>query len=175
MSERGVIDSLGQQVRKEIQSKRTATDGCRSNAMSHKPELENESTQQQPDDGSETNAVSKKTHHRGTGLTHQEHNAVGSKVKSKGDFLLGALSGVAAAVIAPLFTKQLRPVVRGAIKGGIVTGRYVQRAAEGVVEDFQDITAEAKAELAEQEAVKPEVGKEKTAKGKAPKEEQGKA
>jgi hypothetical protein len=138
--------------------------------MSHKPEVENESTQQQPSDGSETNAVSKKTHH-GNDSTHQQSDAGGSKVKSKGDFLLGALSGVAAAVIAPLFTKQLRPVVRGAIKGGIVTGRYFQKVAEGVVEDLQDITAEAKAELADQEAVKQEAGKEKTAKGKAPKED----
>ena len=142
--------------------------------MSHKIEEGNELAQQQPRDGSESKAVSKKTHH-GNDSTHQQRDAGGTKIKSKGDFLLGALSGVAAAVIAPLFTKQLRPVVRGAIKGGIVTGRYVQKVAEGVVEDFQDITAEAKAELAEQEAVKPEVGKEKTAKGKSPKEEQGKA
>jgi hypothetical protein len=74
--------------------------------------------------------------------------------KSKGVFLLGALSGIAAAVVAPLFTKQLRPVVRGAIKGGIVTGRYVQKVAEGVVEDFQDITAEAKADIAKDETPK---------------------
>jgi Protein of unknown function (DUF5132) len=74
--------------------------------------------------------------------------------KAKSGFWMGALSGLAVAVVAPLFTKQLRPVVRGAIKGGIVTGRYVQKVAEGVVEDFQDITAEAKAEIAKDEAGK---------------------
>jgi hypothetical protein len=42
--------------------------------------------------------------------------------------------------------------VRGAIKGGIVSGRYIQKLAEGVAEDFQDITAEAKADLAKKEA-----------------------
>ena len=64
---------------------------------------------------------------------------------------MGAASGVVAAFFAPLLTKQLRPVVRGAIKGGIVTGRYVQKVAEGVVEDLQDITAEAKAQLAQEQ------------------------
>jgi hypothetical protein len=88
----------------------------------------------------------------------QERNAndgkPGDKPAGKGRFFAGAISGVAAAVIAPLFTKQLRPVVRGAIKGGIVTGRYVRKVAEGVVEDFQDITAEAKAELAKEDTDK---------------------
>jgi sensor domain CHASE-containing protein len=66
---------------------------------------------------------------------------------SKGGFLWGAVSGIAVAAAAPLFSKQLRPAVRGAIKGGIATGRYVQKISQGVREDLQDLTAEAKADL----------------------------
>ena len=62
-------------------------------------------------------------------------------------FFLGAASGLAAAFALPLFGKQARPVVRGAIKGGIAAGRYVQRVASTVKEDVQDITAEARADL----------------------------
>jgi hypothetical protein len=89
-----------------------------------------------------------------TELSQQAPNGKGEAAKSKSGFLMGAFSGVAVAVLAPLFTKQLRPVVRGAIKGGIVTGRYVQKVAEGVVEDLHDITAEAKAEIAKDETPK---------------------
>jgi hypothetical protein len=74
--------------------------------------------------------------------------------RNKQGFVIGALSGAAFAVLAPFFTKKLRPVVRSAIKGGIVTGRYVQKVAEGVVEDLQDITAEARAEIAKDESSK---------------------
>jgi Protein of unknown function (DUF5132) len=62
-------------------------------------------------------------------------------------FFWGAASGLAAAFALPLFGRQARPVVRGAIKGGIIAGRYVQKAASSVKEDVQDITAEAKADL----------------------------
>jgi hypothetical protein len=89
----------------------------------------------------------------------EQQNCGGSKPRGKGGFVAGALSGAAFAVLAPLFSKRLRPVVRRAIKGGIVTGRYVQKVAEGVVEDFQDITAEARAEIAKNEAAKDEAGK----------------
>jgi hypothetical protein len=65
----------------------------------------------------------------------------------KSRFFWGALSGVAFAAVAPLFGKPLRPVVRGAIKGGIASGRYVRKLAEGMKEDLQDLSAEAKAEL----------------------------
>jgi hypothetical protein len=65
----------------------------------------------------------------------------------KSRFFWGALSGVAFAAAVPLLGKQLRPVVRGAIKGGIASGRYVRKVAEGVKEDLQDLSAEAKADL----------------------------
>jgi hypothetical protein len=66
---------------------------------------------------------------------------------SKGVFFWGAASGLALAVAAPLLGRQARPVVRGAIKGGILAGRYVQKTASSLKEDVEDITAEAKADL----------------------------
>ncbi len=66
---------------------------------------------------------------------------------TKGVFLWGAASGLALAFAAPLLNRQARPVVRGAIKGGILASRYVQKAAAGIKEDVQDMTAEAQADL----------------------------
>lgn len=66
---------------------------------------------------------------------------------TKGVFFWGAASGLALAIAAPLLNRQARPVMRGAIKGGILASRYVQRAASGIKEDVQDLTAEAKADL----------------------------
>jgi hypothetical protein len=85
----------------------------------------------------------------------QTPNKAGEKENASSDghrggksvFFWGAASGLAAAFALPLFGKQARPVVRGAIKGGIVAGRYVQRVASTVKEDVQDIAAEAKADL----------------------------
>jgi hypothetical protein len=73
-----------------------------------------------------------------------EKNTRGS---SKKVFFWGAASGLAVAVAAPLLGKQARPAVRGAIKGGLLAGRYVQRVASSVKEDVQDLTAEAKSDL----------------------------
>src|SRR5438445_10628253 len=67
----------------------------------------------------------------------------GGKASEKGRtgnsrFFWGALSGVVVAAVAPLLGKPLRPVIRGAIKGGIASGRYIRKVAEGVREDLQD-------------------------------------
>ena len=62
-------------------------------------------------------------------------------------FFWGAASGLALAFAAPLFGKQARPLVKGAIKGGMAAGRYVQRVSSTVKEDVQDLAAEAKADL----------------------------
>jgi hypothetical protein len=70
-------------------------------------------------------------------------------------FFWGALSGLAVAVAAPVLGRQARPAVRGAIKGGLVAGRYFQRVTSSVKEDLQDMTAEAKADL---DVEKPEPG-----------------
>jgi hypothetical protein len=75
-------------------------------------------------------------------VIENEQRHAGRKV-----FFLGAASGLAFALVAPLFGKQARPAVRGAIKGGMVAGRYVKRVASSVKEDIQDIAAEAKSDL----------------------------
>ena len=66
---------------------------------------------------------------------------------SKKLFFLGAASGLTLAMTAPLFGKQARPAVRGAIKGGLLAGRYFQRVATSIKEDVQDLTEEAKSDL----------------------------
>jgi hypothetical protein len=84
---------------------------------------------------------------------------------SKGTFFWGAASGLALAVAAPLLGRQARPAMRGAIKGGILASRYVQRVASGVKEDVQDLSAEAAAELDEEETPRAEEGPTKRKKG----------
>jgi hypothetical protein len=74
---------------------------------------------------------------------HTETNSHGSKKL----FFWGAASGLALAVTAPLLGKQARPAVRGAIKGGLLAGRYFQGVASSIKEDVQDLTAEAKTDL----------------------------
>jgi hypothetical protein len=74
---------------------------------------------------------------------HDEKNTRGSKKL----FFWGAASGLALAVTAPLLGKQARPAARGAIKGGLLAGRYFQRVASSIKEDVQDLTAEAKSDL----------------------------
>lgn len=58
-------------------------------------------------------------------------------------YLAGTASGIVLALAAPF----LRPVMRRAIKGGILVGRYARQVGSGMKEDFEDIVAEAEAEL----------------------------
>ena len=58
-------------------------------------------------------------------------------------YLLGAASGVAFALFAPMF----RPAARSAVKGGIQLGRYAKKVASNVKEEFEDIAMEAQADL----------------------------
>jgi hypothetical protein len=61
----------------------------------------------------------------------------------KSAYLLGAASGVAFALFAPMF----RPAAKKAIKGGIKVGRYAKKVASNVKEEFEDLAVEAKADL----------------------------
>jgi hypothetical protein len=65
----------------------------------------------------------------------------------KSVFFWGAASGLALAFAAPLVGRQAKPLVKGAIKGGIAAGRYVQKVSSTVKEDVQDLAAEARADL----------------------------
>ena len=62
-------------------------------------------------------------------------------------FFLGAASGQVVAFFAPVFSNQVRPVARGVVKSAIKVGQQVQRTAAGLKEEFEDIAAEAKAEI----------------------------
>jgi hypothetical protein len=58
-------------------------------------------------------------------------------------YLIGAASGLVLALAAPF----LRPVMRSAVKGGILAGRYARQVGSNMKEEFEDIVAEAEAEL----------------------------
>ena len=62
-------------------------------------------------------------------------------------FFLGAASGLVVAFFAPAFSRQLRPLARGVVKSAIKVGQQVQRTVVGLKEEFEDIAAEAKAEI----------------------------
>jgi hypothetical protein len=63
-----------------------------------------------------------------------------------GAYLMGAASGLLLALAAPL----LRPVMRSAVKGGILAGRYARQVGANMKEGFEDLVAEAEAELDEE-------------------------
>jgi hypothetical protein len=58
-------------------------------------------------------------------------------------YLMGAASGLVLALAAPF----LRPVMRSAVKGGILAGRYARQVGSGLKEEFEDIVAEAQSDL----------------------------
>jgi ABC-type protease/lipase transport system fused ATPase/permease subunit len=72
-------------------------------------------------------------------------------------FILGAASVTVMRATAPLIGRTLRPVVRTAVREGMLLRRQVQAAAQEAWQDVQDITAEAQAELD-----RPAKGDEKT-------------
>jgi Protein of unknown function (DUF5132) len=61
----------------------------------------------------------------------------------KSAYLWGAASGIALAVFAPL----LRPAAKSVVKGGIMVGRYATKVGTSLKEEFEDIAAEAQADL----------------------------
>ena len=94
-------------------------------------------------------------------MSHEQTEAASSGAKAKrgimsspkSAYVWGAASGVALAIFAPMF----RPAARNAVKGGIKVGRYAKKVASHVKEEFQDIAAEAQADLEREE--NPETGK----------------
>ena len=58
-------------------------------------------------------------------------------------YLVGAASGLVLALAGPL----LRPAIRSAVKGGIIVGRYARQVGSSMKEEFEDVVAEAEAEL----------------------------
>ena len=66
-----------------------------------------------------------------------------SRSNGKGAFFWGAASGIAVMLAAPL----LRPAAKTIVKAGIRVGRQAQQVGESLKEEFQDIAAEARAQL----------------------------
>jgi ABC-type protease/lipase transport system fused ATPase/permease subunit len=62
-------------------------------------------------------------------------------------FILGAASVTVMRAAAPLIGRTLRPVVRTAVREGMLIRRQMQAVAQEAWQDVQDITAEAQAEL----------------------------
>src|SRR5258708_27385936 len=58
-------------------------------------------------------------------------------------YLMGGASGFVLALAAPF----LRPVMRSAVKGGILVVRYARQVGSSMKEEFEDIVAEAEADL----------------------------
>jgi hypothetical protein len=73
----------------------------------------------------------------------------------KGNAVSGLLIGIGAAVLAPVVLPILasiaKPVAKAAVKGGIMLYEKGKEAVAEAGEMFEDIVAEAKAELAEEQ------------------------
>ena len=78
------------------------------------------------------------------GGTSQKKDSVVTKPTGvKSAYLWGAASGLALAVFAPM----LRPTAKAVVKGGIKVGRRAKKVGFSLKEEFEDIAAEAQAEL----------------------------
>ena len=62
-------------------------------------------------------------------------------------FVVGAASAAVLKAVAPALGNVARPLLREAIKGGILLGRQVQTVVQEAWQDVEDITAEAKADI----------------------------
>lgn len=71
-------------------------------------------------------------------------------------FLLGAASVVVLKAIAPALGTVARPLLREAIKGGILLTRQVQAVVQEAWQEVEDLTAEAQAEVDQEHPKGPE-------------------
>ena len=67
-----------------------------------------------------------------------------------GVFALGVGAALAARAIAPALGRWARPVVRGAVKQGIILSQGTQVRVAGLREDLEDLVAEARDEMRRQ-------------------------
>jgi hypothetical protein len=66
-------------------------------------------------------------------------------------FVLGAASMSLLRATTPLLRRTLRPIVRTAVKEGVVIRRGVQAVVQEARQDIESLTAEARAEIDRQE------------------------
>jgi Protein of unknown function (DUF5132) len=69
-----------------------------------------------------------------------------------GTFALGVAAALVAGAAGPALGRRLRPVVRGAIKQAIILSEGVRARTQGLREDLEDLTAEARAEVRQRQA-----------------------
>lgn len=70
-------------------------------------------------------------------------------------FLVPYLIGL---VTAPLVAKIIKPILRGTVKTSVEVGLQMKKLAAEAAEDFQDLAAEANAEMAAAEATRTRSG-----------------
>ena len=68
-----------------------------------------------------------------------------------GTFALGVGAALVARGLGPAIARGGRPVVRGAVKQALILSQGAQVRAAGVREDLDDLVAEARADLHEQQ------------------------
>ncbi len=78
-------------------------------------------------------------------------------VSRAGSFLLGAAAGGLLGA-SPAVRAGFRAMVKKAIKGGLLLKDEAQAMAENARSDWQDLVAEARAEIDEERAANPESG-----------------
>jgi hypothetical protein len=88
-------------------------------------------------------------------MDHEQNEAPSTGLKEKSGMITSRKSayiwGAASGVVLALFAPMLRPAARSTVKSGIKFGRYAKKVAENVKEEFQDIAAEAQADLNREE------------------------
>jgi len=62
-------------------------------------------------------------------------------------FFVGVASASVLKAAAPVIGSVARPLLREAVKGGLLIGRQVQTVVQEAWQEVEDITAEAKAEM----------------------------
>jgi hypothetical protein len=62
-------------------------------------------------------------------------------------FFVGAATAAVLKAAAPAIGSVARPLLREAVKGGLLLGRQVQAVVQEAWQEVEDITAEAKAEM----------------------------
>ena len=77
------------------------------------------------------------------GTPQTKETRQGKKTGVKSAYLWGAASGLALAIFAPM----LRPTAKAVVKGGIKVGRQAKKVGYHLKEEFEDIAAEAQADL----------------------------
>jgi hypothetical protein len=83
-------------------------------------------------------------------LTKEETimNLFGNGLRFGGAVALGAAAVLLAPIVLPVIAGVLKPVAKGIIKGGILAFEGAKVAVAETMETIEDVTAEAKAEIA---------------------------